>query len=96
MNFVPYVPKSPTAIVTTVTPSPFSVVAICLAFAACAWSGTGSAMMDRHVVAPDIGLSGVHGTPSVMITATLIPAGRPVVLSTVCACSSASPVYVHP
>ncbi len=58
MNCVPYVPKSPTAIVTTVTPSPFSVVAICLAFAACALSGTGSAMIERQVVAPDIGQSG--------------------------------------
>jgi hypothetical protein len=53
-------------------------------------------MIERHVVAPDIGLSGVHGTPSVMTIATFTPAGRPLLPNTVCACSSASPVYVQP
>lgn len=73
-NWVPKVPKSPTAIVTIVTPSPFIFDDHCFAFAACVLSGTGSGTIDRQVWGPDMGLSGVHGTPSVMMMASLTSA----------------------
>ena len=50
MNRVPYVPKSPTAIVTIITPSPFNVVAHCCAFAACTCSRYPSSNSRRRMV----------------------------------------------
>ena len=67
-------------------------VANFVALLAWTWSGMGLGMIDRHVLSPDMGLSAVHGTPSVIVMVSLVPFGRPVVVKTFCACSMASPV----